>query len=149
MPAHPRRRGWLAGKERATTQSVVAPNAVSSVAQNHAVAEGRAVCAPGFRNSSASIPGQAKRYAAERHPACVPCSFALHHVNHFKLMKIANERIHMNTQAGQRLRSAMAVAGKSMRGSHPTHPECCSLGRLAGCISSSVLSVNAVTFLPK
>src|ERR1700722_14994351 len=104
MPAHPRRRGCLAGKERATTQSVVAPNAVSSVAQNHAVAEGRAACAPGFRNSSASIPGQAKRYAAERHPACVPCFFAPPPVNQFKLMKNPDEKIHMNTQAGQRLR---------------------------------------------
>src|SRR5579862_4681113 len=132
MPAHPRRRGWLAGKERATTQSVVAPNAVSSVAQNHAVAEGRVTRPLGFRNSSASIPGHAKRYAPERHPARALCSFALHHVSHFKLMKIANERIHMKTQAGQRLRSATAVAGRTKRGSHPIHAEPCSPGRIAG-----------------
>lgn len=47
----------------------------------------------------------------------------LHHVIHFRLRKMAEERIHMNTQAGRRLRQATTVRGNNVIGSQPMHEE--------------------------
>src|ERR1700733_5971527 len=41
------------------------------------------------------------------------------HVSHLRLTKMANDRIHMNTQAGSRLRKATAIRGRTEIGSQP------------------------------
>src|SRR5512135_2081740 len=52
------------------------------------------------RKESASIPGHASRYAAERQALWGTIFRVLHHVTHFRPEKMATASSHMNTQAG-------------------------------------------------
>lgn len=66
-------------------QSKTAPRLVSKAAQNHFEAAGAGTLSRVLRNASASIPGQVKRYAIERHAAWAIWDRTRHHVSHFRL----------------------------------------------------------------
>jgi hypothetical protein len=123
IATHPRRRGSPCGTDRAATQSKIAPSAVSRIAHSQVAGAGGGKRWLASKYASASIPGQARRYAAERQAGCATRDRAFHHVSHLRLMKMANDRIHMNTQAGRRLRKATAVGGNAEIGSQPIHGE--------------------------
>src|SRR5512135_2404616 len=71
------------------------------------------------RKESASIPGHASRYAAERQALCGTIVRALHHVTHFRPEKMAPASSHMNTRAGNWERSKRTAEGRMKRGAQP------------------------------
>src|SRR6266576_5519058 len=124
MPVHPRKRGFPCGIERATTHRRVAASVVSRIAHSHFIRGGDGTRWLASKKTSASIPGQATRSAVERQSGCAICDRALHHVSHLRLMKMANDRIHMKSHGGSsRLRQATAPNGNTEIGSQPTHEE--------------------------
>src|ERR1035437_9584525 len=60
-------------------------------------------------------------------------------------MKMANDRIHMNTHAGSRLRKATALKGSTQIGSQPIQEELCTTSGDSTSLVS--LSGNEVTLL--
>ena len=46
---------------------------------------------------------------------------AFHQVNHFRLKKMADARIHMKAQAGSRLWQTIAPTGNTKSGTQPAH----------------------------
>jgi len=70
---------------RGTTQIKIAPKVVFDIAQTQALVDGRKTLGAVRKNASASIPGHAKRYPADRHPECLVFGRAFHQVSHLRL----------------------------------------------------------------
>src|ERR1051326_6265429 len=123
-PTHPGRSGRFFGTSLARPQINPAPTSVLSTAKYHSalsrVRPGRAgEWTPGLRNVSASIPGQASRYAGAC-PVCArPRSGAVHHVTDLQPRKIANASAHMKPHAGKAPLKARATHGRTIRGTQP------------------------------
>src|SRR5215469_11044142 len=116
IPVHPRNSARRGGIERAPAHSRIAPLAVFATAQNHAENRGTATRSLASRKPSASMPGQAKRKPRERDRGVRMCDRARDHTSNLILKKIVNERIHMNTHGGTRLRQASAARGNTKIG---------------------------------
>jgi hypothetical protein len=119
IPIHPRSSSCPGEKVRATTQRRVAPRVVSITAQNQSRMRDAGTSLLASRKDSASIPGQASRYATERQAAWGTRVRAFHQLNHFNPAKREKANTHINAQGFSEFEMATAPMVRTVKGIHP------------------------------
>jgi hypothetical protein len=134
MPIHPRSNGKFVGTCRAKNHRQRTPRTVLKQAPTHSRAGGLNARTSPSRNDSALIPGQSRRYAAERHRS-PECHRAFHQVNHLRDRKKPNASAHIKPHAGKRGPKTIANDGSRTKGKKATHRSRRGCDAAVGCFS--------------